>query len=242
MSTLVRTLTLALAATIVVVALPPAHGQDQPTPGQKLYRWVGPDGKVHYGDDIPVDVLNQAHSELSRNSGLTIKQVDRQLTTDERTAAEAKAAADAQAALALQKARENDQVLLSSYPTEKDLQRAYDDRISMQVENVKGIRMGLDNQQQSLSSFLHAASVNELQDKPVDAGMLAQIAKLHESILSQLQARLQAEAQIASLKQESATTMAHYRQLKSAMMSAHADGGAPMPAPPPPTPAPSPGG
>lgn len=238
MSPTFHSLTVFAALGLAAVTLP-AQCQDQQTSGPKLYRWVGPDGKVHYGDDIPVDVLNQAHDELSRNSGLTIRQVDRQLTTDERAAAAAKAEADARAAQALQKARENDQVLLNSYPTEKDLQRAYQDRISAQTETITALGLSLDNQQQSLGSFLYSASANELSGKPVDASMVAQIAKLHETILDQLQARSQAQAQIASLQQESAQTLAHYRQLKAAVMSAHSDSGAAMPAP---APAPSPKG
>lgn len=205
--------------------------QDQAPAGPKLYRWVGPDGKVHYGDDIPADALNQAREELSKKTGMTIRQVDRALTPEERAAAEAKAQADAKAAEALAQAKQNDQVLVSSYPTEDDLKRAYNERIAAQIVGLKAIRMGLENQQKSLASFLYAASTKELSGKPVEAGMVASITKLHESVVDQQQSQVQTEAQVANLKQEGAAILARYRDLKAASAKEFSGGSTPTPPP-----------
>lgn len=188
---LVATLALTGVGALATVSL----AQDQPTGPAKLYRWVGPDGKVHYGDDIPPEALNQAREEISKNTGNVLKTVDRALTPEERAAADVKAEADRQAALALSKAKENDQILLNSYPTEADLTRAYGDRIDQQKTELQGLRLSLDNQQGSMSSFLYSASTRELEGKPVDAYLVANIDKLHTEILSQQQSQVQAQAQ-----------------------------------------------
>ncbi|MBS0465133.1 MAG: DUF4124 domain-containing protein [Proteobacteria bacterium] len=195
--------------------------QDQPAGPAKLYRWVGPDGKVHYGDDIPPEALNQARQEISKNTGNVLKTVDRPLTAEERAAADAKTEADRQAGLALAKAKENDQILLNSYPTEADLTRAYADRVGSQTGNLKTLRLSLADQQSSLASFLYAASTKELEGKPVDAYLVASIGKLHTQILAQQQAESDALAQLANTRQEATTTLAHYRQLRAALLAAH---------------------
>lgn len=216
-ATLIATLALAGVGAWATASL----AQDQPAGPAKLYRWVGPDGKVHYGDDIPPEALNQAREEISKNTGNVLKTIDRPLTVEERAAADAKAEADRQAALALAKAKENDQVLLNSYPTEADLMRAYGDRIDQKKIELQGFRLSLENQQSSMSSFLYSASTKELEGKPVDAYLITNIAKLHATILSQQQSLAQAQVLIANLKQEAATMLTHYRQLRTAQMAAH---------------------
>lgn len=227
-----RLLPVALLAAIGFCVLPTqALAQDQPTSGPKLYRWVGPDGKVHYGDDIPTDALNQARDELSRNSGMTLKHVDRALTVEERAAADAKVAADARAAEAMAKAHQNDQMLLSSYPTEGDLQRAYQDRVGMQGNNIKSIGMNLDNQQKSMSSFLYAASALELSSKPVGTDLVATIRKLRDEVVALQQSQAQSQIQMASIKQEGAATLARYRELRASAINGRLPDTAPAPAP-----------
>ena len=197
--------------------------------GPKLYRWVSADGKVHYSDILPPEALTQAREELSKSNGMTLKQIDRSLTPEERAAAQAKADADAKVAEALAKVNQNDQVLLNSYSSEDELKRAYEERIAMQVEGLKATRMGLEGQQKSLSSFLYTASNSELSGKPVGKYLATSIRKLRSQIVAQQQSETQIEAQLTNLHQESVTTMAHYRELRAAATAAHSD--APPPAP-----------
>jgi len=210
-----------IAAVLLVAAVPLAFAQS------KMYRWVGPDGKTHYSDDLPPEALTQARQEMSKSSGITLKQVDRALTPEERAAAKAKAEADAKAAEAMEKAKLNDQVLLSSYPNEAELKRAYDDRIAQIAENLKSIRFGIDSQQKSMAELLTAASNAELTSKPINPTLASQIKTTRSHIIEQQQSEALQEAQKASLHQEAAKTIAHYRDLKAA---APGPGSSPAPA------------
>ena len=219
----------AIIATLLFI--PAALAADQTAP--KLYHWVGADGKDHYGDVLPPEALTQARQEISKTSGMTIKQVDRMLTPEERAAAQAKADADAKAAEAIEKAKQDDQVLLASYPSEAELKRAYDERISSLTETLKATKIGLDSQRQGLSSLLITASNLELSDKPVSAKLAASILSTHALLLEQQASETQQEIQVAKLLQESTATMEHYRAIQAAAAE-HA--GAPPPTPPPASP------
>lgn len=217
-----------LAAIILLIFASSAWTQD----GPKLYRWVGPDGKPHYSDTLPPEALNQARQELSAKSGITLKQVDRAQTTEERTAAQAKADADEKAAELIQKAKQNDQVLLSSYPTEADLKRAYKERIDLQNETLKVTRMGMDGQHKGLSGLLIAASNLELSGKPINAQLAKNIQLAHTQLIDQQQQEVQQKAQAESLRQESEALLTRYRSLRAAGVPGQAPG-APSPDAPP---------
>jgi len=228
-------------ATILAALLfaPVALAGDPAAPsGPKLYHWVGADGKDHYGDVLPPEALTRARQEISKSSGMTIKSVERALTPEERAAAQAKADADAKAAEAIEKAKQNDQVLLASYPSEAELKRAYDERISSLTETLKATRIGVQSQQEGLSSLLIAASNLELSDKPVNAKLATSIKSTHALLLQQQASETQQESQVAKLLQESAATMEHYRSLEAAAAAAAAaaHSGAPPTPPPPPGP------
>ena len=162
--------------------------------------------------------------------GPAIKQVDRSLTPEERAAGQAKADADAKAAEAIEKAKQNDQVLLASYPSEAELKRAYDERIASLTETLKATRIGLQSQREGLSSLLIAASNLELSDKPVDAKLATSIKSTHALLLEQQTIETQQETQVAKLLQESTATMEHYRSLEAA--AAEHAGSPPTPPPP----------
>ena len=224
-----------LAAIIATLLLAPAALAGEPTTSTpKLYHWVGADGKDHYGDVLPPEALTQARQEISKSSGMTLKQVDRTLTPEERAAAQVKADADAKAAEAIEKAKQNDQVLLASYPSEAELKRAYDERIASLTETLKATRIGLQSQQQGLSSLLIAASNLELSNKPVDAKLVASIKSTHALLLEQQTSETQQESQVAKLLQESTATMEHYRSLEAAAAAAEHPGAPPPPPPGPP--------
>ena len=188
----------------------------------KLYRWVGTDGKVHYSDQIPPEAIDQARQELSTKSGLTVDQVARALTPEERATAAAKAAADAQAAQTLENAKQSDQVLLASYPAEADLKHAYDQRITLQAETAKASRIGIESQQENLSSQLIRASNLELNGKPVDAKLADSIQLARKQLVAQQTLLQQQIAEGAKMQNEYQSTLEHYRSLQSAAAAAAA--------------------
>ncbi|MBB5016192.1 DUF4124 domain-containing protein [Rehaibacterium terrae] len=181
---------------------------------QKLYRWVDKDGKVHYSDALPPEAVDQARRELSAKSGLTVGEVDRALTDEER-AALAAAAAEAQSAAereALQ--RERDRVLMASFPNEADLSRAYGERIKLLEEALKATQATIDGQHQSLASLLANAADRELTGQPIDARTATSVRETQRQISLQQNLLQRREAERAALQLEYETTLARYRQLR----------------------------
>ena len=203
----------ACLATPIAQAKP--NGNTSPS-GKKLYHWVSADGKDHYSDVLPPEALTVARQEISARSGVTIKQIDRSLTPEERAVAATQTAQEQQEAAAKAESEKSDQVLLSSYPTEKDLQRAYDQRTSLQTESLKSIRIGMESQQQSLSTLLASASNRELANIPVSEPLAASIQTTYQHVLEQQALLVRQEAQTVALSQEAASTIARYRTLRAA--------------------------
>jgi hypothetical protein len=117
----------ALAIAPVVLAAPASSTKGKTTSKApaKLYRWTDKDGVVHYGDQIPPEYADQ-HKQQINNQGQVMKEIDGAMTPEQRAAAEARKAAEAEA-----KAQaENDKVLLSTYGSVSDLERAREARLS----------------------------------------------------------------------------------------------------------------
>lgn len=212
MHSIIQRAAFAIGGVCMLAAL--AQAQDAAAP--KLYRWIGADGKAHYSDTLPPEALDKARDEISVNSGMTLKKVDRALSAEERAAVDAKAAADAKVAKALEDAKQNDTVLLASYPTERELRRAYDERTLLQIETVKTTRVGMQSQQQSLSSLLNAASNRELNGKPVDAKLAESILTTRQQLHDQQTLLVQHTAQGAQLQAEYQSTLQRWTKLHNA--------------------------
>ena len=219
-----------LVAALVALIVAPLAPQPSAAAPSKLYHWIGADGKDHYSDTLPPEALGQARQEINGNNGMTVKQVARAKTPEEIAAEQVQASAAAQAADAAQKASENDQALLASYPSESDLQHAYDQRIELQNESLKSTRVGVESVQQSLTGMLSRASGHELAGRRVPADLADQILKARKQLLDQQAQLVRLEGQSVSLKQENAAQIAHYRSLRAAADAQPAPGAATPPA------------
>lgn len=202
----------AVASTVLLLCATLAAGPAMAQ--EKLYRWVDAEGQVHYSDALPPEAVNQARRELSKDSGLTTAAVERALTEQER----AQAQAEAEAAAALEREREEqrqrDRVLLTSYPSEADLQRAFDERLRLLEESIRAAQVGIDAQRASLATLLSAAAEQEFRGDRVAPKVLesAREAQRQETDLHSLLTRREAERE--ATMQERDRTLARYRELR----------------------------
>jgi hypothetical protein len=140
-------LLLAGAIALALVSAAPADAQAPPPKEKKLYRWVDANGKVQISDTLPPDQVGSARREINAKTGSSLATIDRELTPEERIAAEAAAAREAAAALVTEQQQRDEEAMLNSYLTEADLQRAYGERISL-------LKQTLDSTDVSLMSLL----------------------------------------------------------------------------------------
>lgn len=181
---------------------------------QKLYRWVDKDGKVHYSDQVPPEAIDQAREELNQ-SGRTVDKVDRALTAEE--LATAKAAEEA--AAARRKLEEDqakmDAILLNSYGSAGDLERAYAERFDLLEQSLESARIGIKSQEKSLAELLAHAAGLEQQGKPVPDTIKTSLELARRQTQQQRDYLAKREAEKVSLQDEFASTLERYKALKA---------------------------
>ncbi|MBD8527022.1 DUF4124 domain-containing protein [Pseudomarimonas arenosa] len=133
---------------------------------QKLYRWTDKDGKVHYSDHVPPDAVENARDELNK-SGLKVGEVDRALTPAELEAQRKQLEAEALAAKQQAEKEQADSVLLSSYGSVEQLDKAYAERFALIDQSIESAQIGINSQEKSLAELLQHAASLERQGKPV---------------------------------------------------------------------------
>lgn len=185
-----------------------------PVAAQKLYRWTDKDGKVHYSDQVPPDAVDNARSELN-DQGIAIKKVERAMTAEERAALEAEAEALAeQQRLTEEKARHDD-MLLTSYPDEAALERAYTERFDLLDQSIESARIGVQSQRKSLGDLLAHAAMLEKSGKPVPASINQSIALARKQLAEQSEYTVRREEERKALETEHTTAIANYREIKA---------------------------
>ena len=116
---------LVLAAAALLTAPASAAPSQQKKQTHKMYKWTDKQGVVHYGSDIPPEYADQQKEQIN-SQGQTIKTIDGAMTPEQRAAREKEKADEAAAKERLAR----DKVLLSTYGTLEDLERARDTRLS----------------------------------------------------------------------------------------------------------------
>ena len=119
------------AAFALGAALPASAAPAKPKTkqGQKLYKWTDKQGVVHYGSAIPPEYAEQQKTQINAQ-GQTIKTIEGAMTPEQRAAHDA-ARDKAKLDEAASKERiEHDKVLLSTYGSIADIERARDSRLA----------------------------------------------------------------------------------------------------------------
>lgn len=196
----------------------PALAQQAP-PAKKLYCW-DQGGQRVCSDTLPPEAVNAARDEFNARSGLRSRQVDRAMSSDERTeAALAKVQADNEQA-AEQSRRRTEQALLSSFNSEAELRRVFDERISMADNNINTARYNIANLRRALVSQLSQAGDRELNGHNVAEKPAADIMERRRELATQLRLLSAFEQQRSELDGEIEQTLQRYRSLRG-VVAAH---------------------
>jgi hypothetical protein len=196
----------------------PALAQQGP-PAKKLYCW-DQGGQRVCSDTLPPEAVNAARDEFNARSGLRSRQVDRALSSDERTeAALAKAQADNDLA-AEQSRQRTEQALLSSFNSEAELRRVFDERMAMADNNITTARYNITNLRRALVSQLSQAGDRELNGQNVAEKPAADVLERRRELAIQLRLLSAFEQQRSDLDGEIEQTLQRYRSLKG-LVAAH---------------------
>lgn len=187
----------ALALVVAGVAVAQAAQSER-----RLYRWTDANGKVHYTDALPPEVVDKARQELSAQTGLVREAVDRALTAEERRAAEAQAAAEAVQRTRIENTRRADEAKVSSFRSEEELRAAYAERASIIDGTLASLQAAIDAQRESLMQQLAVAGDAELAARAVPERTASIIGELRREIINQEQAVVLRAAEKQALQEE----------------------------------------
>ncbi len=181
---------------------------------RKLYRWTDSQGKVHYTDSLPPEAVKDKQEELN-SLGMPVKVTERERTPEEQAAWEAEQARLAQERKLAEEKAKMDAVLLASYPTESDLERAYRERFDLIEQSVESARVGIRSQEKSLAELLDHAADLERNGQKVPRTILDSLARARSQVDEQRGYLTKRETERAALQAEYDRQMARYRELKS---------------------------
>lgn len=181
---------------------------------KKLYRWTDAQGEVHYTDALPPEAASDARDTLN-NAGRAVDHTERALTEDERAAREAEAAAADEARRLAEEKAKVDAVLVASYPSEVELERAYKERFGLIEQSVESARSGIRSQEKSLTDLLSHAGDLERNGKPIPKTVIESIGKTRARVADQRSYLAKREEERIALRKEYEDVLARYRHLTS---------------------------
>ncbi|AIF46263.1 ABC transporter ATPase [Dyella japonica] len=179
------------------------------------YRWKDASGLPHYSDSLSSEAIKYGY-DLVNDRGLVIQHVDRQLTPEERAAAqkaaEAKAATDRQA----QQRTRDDQQMLNAYPDEATYKKGQQENLDNLEQQIATTRINLRTQEKALTDLLTRAGDLERAKQTVPKSLNDSIAKQRDVVAHQRDTLERLQTAHDALVQKNTQDLDHYRQLKAA--------------------------
>lgn len=202
-----------LTAALLMALAPLAMAQKTEAPAKKLYCW-NEGGRKVCGDALPSTAVDSARTEINARSGMATARIDRALTPEERSAAEAAARTEAEAAAAAEAEMRRFMAMVQSFQTEDDLRKAFENRISLNRDSIKTAEMGIAGVRTMLVDQLRRAGEAELAQRPVPKKLATDIRAQHAELMRQqtVLARLKRDAQAIRAQLDEAVT--RYRALR----------------------------
>lgn len=184
-----------------------------PTAKKQTYRWVDANGQVHYGDKVPPQDAKQGRQNIN-NQGVITKVVPRELTPDERVAADAQAKLQAQAQEAHEKQVAYDRYLVQSYASVADIQAVRTDRLAVLDAKLQLAQKSVDDTEKYLTSLRGQQPAS---GKP-DSALAKKIDTYEATLVESLQAVRSLREERSNTELKFASDIDRYKKLKSGVI------------------------
>lgn len=195
-----------LTVLIALLSVSGLHAEQAP-PVQ--YRWVDSQGHKHLSDEVPADAARYGYDVLNQY-GRVVRHVDGAKTA-EQLADERKQLEAHKAELEQQR---QDQNMLLTYPTEKDLIEAQKNQVAMTEQRIASTRVNMRSQLDNLASLLDQAAQLQQSDKPVPSVLKKRIDKQRQIISEQRAWISRTRQELEQTRADNAATLKHYRAIR----------------------------
>jgi len=203
-----------LAVALAAMACSLAAYAQQSQGGGLRYRWVDAKGLPHFSDSLTDNAIKSGYDVLN-NQGMVIQHVEKQLSPQERAAAQKLAAQKAiEQRIAAQKAR-NDVQLLNTYPDVASYKKALQQSLDSLDQQIDDTRINLHSQEQALAELLARAADLQNSKKPVPKFLNDRISAQRDIVAGQRATLAQQQDDRAAMEQQQALQVQHFVELKA---------------------------
>lgn len=206
---------LSILTIAALLAGTPVCAQQHASTNGMRYKWVDGKGLPHFSDSLTQDAFKYGY-DVVNDQGMVVAHVQRQLSPEERAAAQKLAAQQAAAQRATQDQARADEQMLATYPDEAAYKASLQQALANMDQQIHTSKLNLRSQEQALTELLGRAAEFEHNKQPLPKFLQDGIAK-QRSVVSGLQALLQhQQAQRDQAAQAQARQLVHYRAMQAA--------------------------
>ena len=202
-------------AAVALIAGLAAHAQSTPNTGNLRYRWQDGQGLSHFSDSLSAEAMKYGY-DLINDRGLTVQHVPRQLSPEERVAANKLAAAEAARQRIARDRANADAQMLAAYPDEASYRMSQQQLLDTIDQQIRTTELNLRGQEKALTDLLSRAGEIERAKKPVPEYLIGSIATQRSVVTAQRSVLLRQQTERAQDVQQQVRDLAHYRALKAA--------------------------
>jgi hypothetical protein len=178
------------------------------------YRWHDAQGGLHYSDSIPPGAVHLGYDIVDDN-GLLVRHINREMTPQERAAADAEAARAAADKRAADQQALADRQLLAAYPNEAELRETHQARLAQMQQNIDTTRSNLRSQEQNLAELLAHAADLERSGKPVPAELRKRLADQRKNVADERNEITHLQSERAATEKTQEAELQRYRMLSA---------------------------
>lgn len=179
------------------------------------YQWQDAQGLTHYSDSLNAEALKVGYSVIN-DQGMVVARVPRQLTPEERAAADKLAKEKAAQQKAARELANREAQLLNAYPDEKSFLDFQKQQLSTVDSQIHTTQTNLRTQEQALTDLLGRAADLERAKQPVPKFLIDDIAQQRGVVNQQRTMLTRQQADRVKLVQAQSVQLARYRELKAA--------------------------
>lgn len=184
-----------------------------PVEAQYRYRWVDENGTTQISDRVPADAA-RFRVEVLNNRGMVIRVMEAAMTDEERAEAARVAEEEAAAEAAAEAQARRDNMLLQSYTSVADLERARDGRLQALAAQIRVSRAAVESLQENVDNLQAQKDQRENSGQPVPEDLTNRLAAAREQLEANERFAVAREREYAEIEETFIADIARYRELR----------------------------
>lgn len=200
---------------VAVVMLAASMSALAQSPSTVRYKWHDSDGLAHFSDSLSAEAMKYGY-DVVNDRGMVIQHVARQLSPEERAAANKLAIQQAALQRAAKEKADAEAQMLEAYPDEESYRISQQQALDTIDQQIRTTKINLSSQEKALTDLLSRAAEIERAKEPVPPFLLNSIANQRNVVTGQRSNLERQQAERAQTVQLQIRQLLRYRELRAA--------------------------